>query len=335
LLLTILANEWNPFTKGDRPNDVRRKLIGRITTAAASSLLVVLAWLLIVHPFAPDFERRRLSVTFLDVGQGDSILLAFPQGRLLLLDSGGQIAFGAREDTEDNEDVFIEDRIGIAEAAVMPYLWHRGIKRLDWIAASHGDADHAEGFTDLVRSFEIGQALRAAASSHSPDLFDQAVASAGLPLRRMKRGEVLEIDGVRVEVLSPAGDQESTAMSDNNQSLVLRVRFGVRSILLTGDMEKEAEARLTAAGEDLRADVLKVAHHGSRTSSTAEFLERVNPQHAVISVAYPSPFGHPHAEVIERLRERNARIWQTSQCGAITFSTDGHDLRVQTFVNCE
>jgi len=306
--------------------------MGRIAAVAASGLLLALSWLLIVHPFAPEFERGRLSVTFLDVGQGDAILIVFPQGKTMLLDSGGKLLFGPRENTEDNEDVFVEDRIGIAEAAVMPALWHRGIRRLDWIAASHGDADHVEGFADIVRSFEIGQALRSPSSS--PDLFDQAVSAAQLPMQRLKRGDSLEIDGTRVEVLSPFGSS-STALSDNNQSLVLRIRVGARTFLLTGDMEKEAEARLVEAGGDLHADVLKVAHHGSRTSSTAEFLERVKPQHAVISVAYPSPFGHPHAEVLDRLREGKAQIWRTSQCGAITMTTDGNDLRIQTFVKCE
>ena len=145
----------------------------------------------------------------------------------------------------------------------------------------------------------------------------------------------MTVGDATVEILSPDKDDTPEAASGNNQSLVLRVRFGQRSFLLTGDIEKQAEARLVRATDDLHADVLKVAHHGSKTSSTAEFLERVKPQHAVISVAYPSLFGHPHAEVIERLRESNARIWQTGKCGAITISTDGSDLRVQTFVKCE
>jgi competence protein ComEC len=103
---------------------------------------------------------------------------------------------------------------------------------------------------------------------------------------------------------------------------------------LTGDIEKEAEARLVESKTDLRADVLKVAHHGSKTSSTIEFLERVNPRHAVISVAKPSPFGHPHPEALARLQTTNARVWRTSECGAITISTDGGDLRVETFIKC-
>jgi len=123
-------------------------------------------------------------------------------------------------------------------------------------------------------------------------------------------------------------------MKDNNESLVLRITFGARSFLLTGDIEKEAEALLVESQSDLRADVLKVAHHGSKTSSTVAFLDIVKPQHAVISVARLSPFGHPHAEALARLQTTNTRVWRTSECGAITISTDGDDLRVETFVKC-
>jgi len=336
LILIVAVNEWNPFRKGDQAVDVRRKIGGRIAATTSTLTIIILSWLLIVHPFTHEYERGQLSVTFLDVGQGDAMLIAFPQGSLMLLDSGGRIAFDSREGYEEGEDVFVEDRVGVAEAAVMPYLWRRGIKRLDWIAASHGHPDHVEGFAQIVRSFEIGQAVRPAAPSNnlSPDLFDQALRSSGLPARRLKRGDDFVIDGARVEVLSPPIQTEVRPLSENDQSLVLRVSFGNRSFLLTGDIEREAEEMLVASGSDLRADVLKVAHHGSKTSSTAEFLERVKPQHAVISVADPSPFGHPHPEALARLQTTGANIWRTSECGAITISTDGSDLRVETFVRC-
>ncbi|HMX28998.1 MAG TPA: ComEC/Rec2 family competence protein [Blastocatellia bacterium] len=110
LLLILLVNEWNPFTKGDQPNDAKRVWFGRAAAVGATGLLIVLSCLLVAHPFAPEFERGRLSVTFLDVGQGDSMLLTFPQGKMMLLDSGGKITFGAREDAEDNEEVFIIER---------------------------------------------------------------------------------------------------------------------------------------------------------------------------------------------------------------------------------
>jgi competence protein ComEC len=337
LILIIAVNEWNPFRKGDQAADARRKLVGRIAAATSTLTIIVLGWLLIVHPFTHDYERGRLSVAFLDVGQGDAMLIAFPQGSLMLLDGGGRIAFDSREGYEDGEEAFVEDRIGVAEAAVMPYLWRRGVKRLDWIAASHGHPDHVEGFAEIIRSFEIGQAARPAPPSNnlSPDLFDQALRSTGLPARYLKRGDDLVIDGARVEVLSPPIQTAAAALSENDQSLVLRVSFGQRSFLLTGDIEREAEEMLVSIGGGLRADVLKVAHHGSKTSSTVDFLEKVKPQHAVISVAEPSPFGHPHPEALARLQTTGANIWRTSECGAITISTDGNALRVETFVKCE
>lgn len=145
----------------------------------------------------------------------------------------------------------------------------------------------------------------------------------------------MEIDGVTIETLSPTADSAAVPRSDNNESLVLRATFGGRRFLFTGDIEREAEAGLCESTGDLRADVLKVAHHGSRTSSTVEFLQRVRPVHAVISVAEPSPFGHPHPDAIARLRNSGARVWRTSRCGAITVSTDGGDLRLETAVRCE
>jgi competence protein ComEC len=154
-------------------------------------------------------------------------------------------------------------------------------------------------------------------------------------LRAFARGDGFELDGVRVEALAPFRDAGAGRRAGNNQSLVLRFTFGGRVFLLTGDIEREAEARLVASGDDLRADVLKVAHHGSRTSSTAPFLARARPGYAVISAADPSPFGHPHADVLARLRAVGARVLETSRCGAITISTDGRDLRVETFVRCE
>ena len=335
LILIIATTEWNPFRKGDDGEDSRRKMIGRAATAVSTLTIITLGSLLVIHPFKHEYERGRLSVTFLDVGQGDAIVISFPQGALMLLDSGGRIGFDSREGYEEGEEVFAEDRIGVGEAAVAPYLWRRGIKRLDWIAASHGDADHVEGFGEIVRGFEIGAALKGASKQgdSAPAAFDRAARATNAPLRSLKRGDVIDVDGARAEVLSPFADQPP--MSDNNESLVLRLTLGKRSFLLTGDIEKEAETRLVESKSDLRADVLKVAHHGSKTSSTIEFLERAQPQHAVISVAKLSPFGHPHAEALARLQTTNASIWRTSECGAITISTDGSDLRVETFIKCE
>src|SRR5262245_26894467 len=337
LILIIATTESNPFRKGDGGGDERRKMIGRAATTVSTLTIIALGWLLVVHPFEHEYERGRLSVTFLDVGQGDAMLISFPQGSLMLLDSGGRIGFDSRGGYEANEEAFVEDRISVGEAAVAPYLWSRGIKRLDWIAASHGHPDHVEAFGDIARGFEIGAVLKGMSGHRegTRDLIGEATRASGAPLRIVKRGDLIHIDGVRVDVLAPFSDPGRPPMSDNNESLVLRITFGDHSFLLTGDIEKSAEARLVQSESDLRANVLKVAHHGSKTSSTIEFLERVKPRHAVISVAKLSPFGHPHAETMARLQTTNARIWRTSECGAITISTDGSDLRVETFIKCE
>ncbi len=333
LALILCVNEWNPFRKGDEATGARRRLVGRAAASASALAIVVIGVLLVVHPFEHEYERGRLSVTFLDVGQGDAMLIRFPQGKLMMLDSGGRAAFSSSDEFNGDEEVFIEDRVGVAEAAVMPFLWHLGIKRLDWMAGSHGDADHVEAFGEIARGFAIGTAMRGVSMKAGPDLFDRAVLIAGAPLQRVKRGDAFDVDGVRIEILSP--DVIAPPMSDNNESLVVRLTFGRRGFLLTGDIEEETESRLAEIPGDLRADVLKVAHHGSKTSSTIEFLRRVNPQHVVISVASPSPYGHPHAEALQRLQTTGALIWRTSQCGAITISTDGDDLRVEPFVKYE
>lgn len=337
LLLVGLVNAWHPLRKGDEAEAVWRRWLGWSGGTLGVGAIAFLSWLLIAHPIAHRFERGRLSVTFLDVGQGDAIFLSFPQGKTLLLDSGGRLGYAlANEEFEPNEDVFVEDRLGIGEAAVLPYLWQLGLRRLDYIAATHGDSDHTEAFGEIVPAMRPREALAGSTprADEPPDLFTQALQAGRLPLRVLRRGEVLNLDGVQVEVLAPFAEAGQIALSDNNGSLVLRVVYGQRAFLLTGDIEKETEARLLHVGSVLRADVLKVAHHGSRTSSTAEFLAQVQLAHAVISAGDPSPFGHPHPEVLARLRATGARVWQTSQCGAITFSTDGADLRADSFVPC-
>jgi competence protein ComEC len=347
LILIIVISEWNPFRRGDEPGARRRRVIGRTLAGASSFAIVVLGGLLMAHPFKHRSADGRLSLTFLDVGQGDAMLISFPRGALLMLDAGGRPSFESQDgesragesprDPWKDHEAFVEDRLGIAEAAVMPFLWSLGIKRLDRILASHGDADHVEGFTEVVRNFEVGWALKGPVSRTGgrQSLFDRAVDGAKLPVQVIKRGDSLEVDGARIEVLAPFDEVRASSRSTNNDSVVLRITFGGRRFLLTGDIEKEIEGRLADSDTDLRADVLKVAHHGSKTSSTLEFLTRVRPAHMVISVASPSPYGHPHPEVIERLNRFDARIWRTSECGAITISTDGQDLRVETFVKCE
>lgn len=338
LVLIVALSIWNPFLlyrRGAEMVQRRRRGFTVAGLSVCSAVLLILVVVLIWHPHPHEFERGRLSITFLDVGQGDGMLIAFPNGKLMLLDSGGRIPTDLA--MTEGEEVFVEDRISIGEAAVSPYLWQRGIKRLDFIAASHGHSDHVQGFADIGKSFAIGAALTGVIPTNDQqfDAFREAASYAGAPLQSIARGDQFDIDGVNVEALTPFRDAMTASQAANNQSLLLRLRFGRRVFLLTGDIEKEIEARLVAENQDLKTDVLKVAHHGSRSSSTAAFLQRAQPAIAVISVAHPSPFDHPHAEIMAGLKTIGAQVLQTSQCGAITISTDGSDLQVKTFVKCE
>ncbi|HYY43449.1 MAG TPA: hypothetical protein VE775_12000, partial [Pyrinomonadaceae bacterium] len=154
----------------------------------------------------------------------------------------------------------------------------------------------------------------------------------GVPVYLLGRGTQLSFGAVTCDVLWPATDASADASSGNDDSLVLRLRFKDRVFLLTGDIESHAEAELLRAGGDLRCDVLKIAHHGSRTSSTAAFVNATRPQVAIVSVGRASPFGHPDPTVVARWQAAGAQVLQTGRRGAITVSTDGEDLRVETYV---
>ncbi len=333
--LVHMLSRWNPLALHAGPGRTARRIAG----ARFGTLVIVwvfLVWIIVDYPFEHRFDRGRLSLTLLDVGQGESMVISFPRGALMLLDAGGRLSLDDAGD-DNATRLFIEDRPGIGELAIAPFLWRRGVTRIDVIAATHGDADHVQGFDDIISSFVIGQALSGprleGEDGHLP--FPEAISRRAAGRRTVARGDSFEIDDVRVDVLAPFAEMRSPRFSQNDRSLVVRLTYGERRFLLTGDIEGKTEALLLRSGEDLHADVLKVAHHGSRTSSDREFLTRVAPAYALISAGSPSPFGHPHTEVIGRLREKNARILTTGSCGAITISTDGRDLVHETFVKCE
>jgi competence protein ComEC len=306
--------------------------------ALAASVLVVVA-----HPLSAPRADGRLRVDFLDVGQGDAALLTMPDGSTLLVDGGGRPNFGARGD--DTETVrFERDARGIGDAVVSEFLWSRGLDRVDYLLATHAHADHIDGLKDVARNFRVRAALvgRTPPGAVEYAEFAAAMRAASVPVRLVARGDALRFGAVTVEVLYPppapassTNDGEANAgalASGNDDSVVLRVRYGTRCFLLTGDIERGTEQSLIAAGDDLRCDVVKVAHHGSRTSSTAPFVAATRPAFAVVSVGLTSPFGHPDAAVVERWRASGAQVLQTGRRGTISFTTDGHDLAVETFV---
>ena len=241
-------------------------------------------------------------ITTLDVGQGLAVLVR-TANRALLYDTGP--AFGTETDS--------------GERIIAPYLRAVGVERLDAMIVTHKDIDHSGGAASVLENFEVATML-----SSLPDRDPLLGLAPGA--QRCAAGQAWTWDGVRFEILHPA-NAKATARKSNDLSCVLKVSAGGRSMLLTGDIEKLAEAELVkrAPGE-LSADVLLVPHHGSRTSSTAELLAAVNPSIAVVPVGYRNRFGHPHAEVLERVK---ATTYRTDLHGAVSIGLSGLGLQVR------
>jgi competence protein ComEC len=281
--------------------------------------LAILA-VLIVHPLAPQVERGVFEATSIDVGQGDSLFLAFPDGRQALLDGGGVAAMGLHR----------KARLDIGEDVVSPYLWTRSIRRLDVIILSHPHEDHIGGLPAVVDNFRPRE-LWIGSVADTPEwrhLRSEAL-RCGVRIVHLESGMHFHYGGTAVEVLAPAHDHEPSETAPNNDSLVLRVCYGSRSFLFTGDIERRVESELVAAGL-AHSDVLKVAHHGSKTSSGAPFLDLVRPTFAVISDGFENSFGMPHEAVLGRLAERHAAVLRTDQCGLVSLKSDGRRIRFES-----
>jgi competence protein ComEC len=286
---------------------------------------IMLIAILIFHPFSATRADRNLRVDFLDVGQGDAALITMPDGRTLLVDAGGAIDF-SRSKT---------DRRSIGEAVVSEYLWWRGLDTIDYVLATHADADHIDGLNDVLRNFNVQAALVARTPANDPEYarFSQTLVATGTNVTTIQAGDVINFGNVSVEVLWPPSAVSPNAPSRNNDSIVLHIHYGNRSLLLTGDIEKSAERALLSTSFELQSDVIKVPHHGSRSSSTAPFVAATKPAFAIISVGPDSMFGHPHREVVERWQASGAQVLTTGHCGTITVTTDGMDLRVTGMQN--
>ena len=261
---------------------------------------------------AVPHDDGRLHVAFLDVGQGDSIFIETPQGRRMLIDGGPERLEAAR-----------------ALDGGLPF-WDR---KVDVVMATHADEDHLSGLVEVVRRRGVGVAIGGGDDSALGLRWDRALYEVGLERLEVERGQVILLDeDVRMEVLHPS--REWLAAGDgsrNNGSKVVRVTYGEVSFLLAADIEEEAERALIDAGMGLDSTVLKVAHHGSKSSTTAGFLGEVMPQVAVVQVGEGNQFGHPHGEVMERLRGLvgPGRVYTTADSGTLEFTTDGWRLWVR------
>jgi competence protein ComEC len=334
LVLAVALARWNPLRPFDAASE-RENFMTRRAPLWAGFALAASLFVIIFHPSSAARPDGRLRVDFLDVGQGDAALVTMPDGTTLLVDGGGRVSFRRRAtvDEQHEAETFERDTRSIGERVVSEYLWWRGLDTVDYILATHADADHIDGLNDVVRNFRVRAALVARAPSRDPEYtrFAQSAARYGVPVYLVGRGDVLRFGAVEAAVLWPTRNADLNAASRNDDSLVLRLRLGERTILLTGDIERNAEAALVSTQEELHCDVVKVAHHGSKTSSTEGFVRSTHPSIAVISVGLSSIFGHPHQEVLQRWRASGAQILTTGRSGTITVTTDGHNLRTGTF----
>ena len=263
----------------------------------------------------PRIAPGKLEITAIDVGQGDSLLVISPQGRAMLVDGGG--SFGpARGEFDFGEDV------------VSPYLWSRGLERLDVVALTHAHGDHIGGLARAVENFHPRE-LWVGINPETPalDQLYEAAAATGVSIRRHTTGDEFDWGGTRVRVLSPPPDWKPKARPMNDDSLALLVSFGETRALLAGDLEKKME-RFVAA-ESPQADLLKIAHHGSATSTTPDLLSAVQPRFAVISVGSRNSFGHPRTVVLERLQAAHVLTYRTDMLGVVTFLLDGKKVEAR------
>jgi competence protein ComEC len=264
------------------------------------------------------FLNAQLRVTFLSVGEGDAAVVRFPQGRVMLIDGGG--AFSGSFDP--------------GERIVAPYLWSHKIMHLDYVALSHPDRDHFGGLLFIVRNFAPAQFWTAGADSQDASYAELLGAVEASGARRQlcdSATRPLIVEGVIVRCIGPLhGTRELT---HNNSSMVLRISYGRESLLFAGDVEAKGEHELVASRAELHATILKVPHHGSRTSSSADFIEAVHPQVAVISLGYLNRFDFPAAEVVRRYADKGIEVLRTDEDGAINVAIGRNAYRLTTFLH--
>lgn len=261
------------------------------------------------EPKSKAFEKvRDLKVHYIDVGQGDSILVQLPNGETALIDGGS----GSSSDT------------------VIGYLKEQEVEKIDYLIATHPHEDHIGGLPEVIKNFEVGN-IYMPNKTHNTEAFESfllAIQDKGMKFKTPVAGDkFIDKEGLSLEVLAPEKD---TTSSDNlnNYSIVLKLAYEDNSFLFTGDAEAESEQIMLNNNYDLAADVLKIGHHGSDTSTTEQFLERVDPRYAIVSAGQDNQYGHPSQSIMDRLTSKITNVYRTDENGTIVITSDGERLKI-------
>lgn len=271
---------------------------------------------LILFQYTGDLRNKNGEVTFINVGQGDSILINEPYNQgTYLIDTGGAIAY-QKENWQERENNY-----EVGEHTLVPYLKSKGISKIDKLILTHGDLDHIGGSVALIKSVAVKQILMPKSALHPNDEEKEILELArekNIPVFFVRQGDGWS-DGISVfQILAPSGAADYSS-DENDGSIVISAKIGGLTWLFTGDVQTMGEKVLLDGNLKLKADVLKVAHHGSKTSTTEAFLEAVDPDVAIISAGKNNRYGHPNKEVLDRLQTKKITVWRTDMNGTISF----------------
>ncbi len=270
-------------------------------TKIVTKIVIVFGIILII---IIQVTPKDLRIHFLDVNQGDSTFIVTPRGKKILIDGGGS------------------SYSNIGKNTVLPYILDRGYTKIDIAIISHMDLDHCDGIIYLMEKIKINTVIlgKQYERTSNYERFIKIAKERKINLKRVEEGDKIDIEkDVNIEVLWPNSKKVISENIINNNSLVFKINYKKFSILFTGDIEEIAEKKILEENKNtLKSTILKVAHHGSKTSTTSEFLKAVNPQYALIGVGKNNKFGHPSENTLRKLKEKNIRIYRTDELGEIT-----------------